>query len=312
MRRFAIVTGFGLLMVIGGAVPGLAQEAELDSWFERAKGAEFSGRQFVVCETPDGERSEFVTLSQMDGVLVVDAGSGQSVISRGELYDLAADGTVLASTFDGHSPWSLDSRYEVSDGATVTVLGRQADVVNVLEGELVRLELAFDQTTGAVLRSVSFNGDGSVYCTSSFLSFSEDAVMGAMPVAQTTAAIVPLEAQGVLPDTLAGFGRRDTFVGPAGSVAGFYSDGIFSFTVLATDRAINIAGLAQSTAVSFGDDTYQRVFLAGRTLYSWTTRDGGFVLLGDQPLDLQEAVLAELPEPGRANLIKRFWRRLFG
>ncbi len=312
MRRIGVIVSFVVLMVLGTALAGSAQEAELDSWFERAKGAEFSGRQFIVCETPDGERAEFVTLTQRNGVLIVDAGSGRSVVSPGELYDLSADGTVLASTFDGHSPWSLDSRYGVSDGAAVTVLGRQADVVNVVEGEFVRLELAFDQVTGAVLKSVSFNGDGSVYCTSSFLSFSEDAAIGAMPIAQSTAAVVPLEASEVLPETLAGFGRRDTFAGPAGSAAGFYSDGIFSFTVLATDRAINIAGLEQANSVTFGDDTYQRVFLAGRTLYSWTTKDGGFVLFGDQPLDMQEAVLAELPEPGRANLIKRFWRRLFG
>ena len=312
MRRLGIIAGLASVLVIGAALPGAAQEDDLGLWFERAGAAEYSGRQFTLCETPDGDRAEFVTLSQRGGVLLVDAGSGQSMVSPGELYDLSADGTVRASSFDGHGSWSLDSRYRVATPGVAIVLGRRADVVNVLEGDFVRLELSFDQVTGAVLRSVTFNADGTIYCTSSFLSFFESATLAAMPVAESTAVIVPLDVSGSLPERLAGFDRKDTFAGPGGSLAGFYSDGIFSFTVLATDRPINIAGLEQATKVTLGGRTYQRVFLAGQALYSWTTREGGFVLLGDQPLDLQEAVLAELPEPGKANIITRFWRRLFG
>ena len=35
-------------------------------------------------------------------------------------------------------------------------------------------------------------------------------------------------------------------------------------------------------------------------------------MLGDLPLDLQDAVLGELPKPGKPEFFSRFWRKIFG
>lgn len=313
MRRLLVVVGGLTVFLLVGALPAHAQEADLEAWFEAAGRAEYSGRQVTVCETPDGERAELVDVAQREGVLLVDSGSGSSVVSRGELYDLSADGSVRAAMIEQTSAWQLGDRYRAELRGEVTVVGRPADVVAVVEGDRVRLELAFDRTTGAVLRSVAFNGDGSIYCTSSFLSFSEAASFDSTPAAATTAVLAPItEVGGRLPDRLAGFERKDVFEGPGSSTAAFYSDGIFSFTVLVTDRPVTIAGLEEAAMVTIDGGDYQRIFFAGQAFYSWTTKDGGYVMLGDHPLDLQEAVLAELPAPGRAGFFTRFWRRLFG
>ena len=188
-----------------------------------------------------------------------------------------------------------------------------AERVRVLEGSLVRIELAFDVETGAVLRSVGYNDDGTIYCSSSFVSFSNRAGTGAKPAALARTVLVPVDDDDVhLPPVLGGFERRELFEGPAGSIAGFYSDGLFSFTILVADRSVEIEGLEESHEVTIDGETYQRAFVPGQSVYSWATPDGGYVMLGDQPMDLQEAVLGELPKPGSPGIITRFWRRLFG
>jgi hypothetical protein len=304
--------GIVVVVILGVAGSASADDTDLGSWVDRANAAEFSGRLVTVCETPDGERAEFVNLSQGGGVLVVNSGAGQSVVSPGEFYDLSSDGTVHASSVAPGSR-ALNDRYHAVTAASTTVLGRDADVVQILEGSLVRMELVFDRGTGAVVRSVAYNADGSIYCTSTFVSFSERSTVGTKPVARDRAVLVPVDSAEVhLPDVLSGFDRRELFEGPGGSIAAFYSDGLFSFTVLVADRTVHIAGLDDSHEVQVEDHSYQRAFLTGQAVYSWSTRDGGFVMLGDQPLDMQEAVLSELPKPGSPSIITRFWRRLFG
>lgn len=312
MRRLATVLGFAAVVVIGGASAALAQASDLDRRFDEANAAEFSGRLVTECETPDGPRTDFVDLSQRDGTLVIDSDLGRSVVAAGAFYDLSGDGSVQASAVNA-GPWSLSERYHTSAPERAVVLGRPADRVRVLEGSLVRIDLVFDVESGAILRSVAYNEDGTVYCRSSFVTFSDEADPGARPAAPAQVALVPVnDSDAVLPASLAGFDRREVFEGPAGSIAGFYGDGLFSFTVLVADREVRIDGLADSHEVTVGGETYQRAFLVGQSVYTWTTPDGGYVMLGDQPLDLQEAVLDELPEPGSPGIITRFWRRLFG
>ncbi len=115
-----------------------------------------------------------------------------------------------------------------------------------------------------------------------------------------------------LPDRLGGFTLKDAYQGPSGSVTGFYSDGLFLFTLVAADRRIAVQGLSSTTTAHIGDALYERAFAPGQSFHSWESPNGGYVMLGDLPLDLQERVLAELPKPGKPNFLKRFWRRFFG
>ncbi len=104
----------------------------------------------------------------------------------------------------------------------------------------------------------------------------------------------------------------DTYDGPENSLVAYYSDGVFSFTVIASRRAVSIPELEDAPTVEVGDSKYQRHFLPGQVVYSWESKRGGYALIGDLPVDLQEAVLAELPRSGRPGFFVRLWRSWFG
>lgn len=310
IRRVAFAAIAGAMSV--GLFAGTAVAQELEQWLERAANAEYSGRQVTVCETPDGRIGEIVDVAQRDGVLVAATAAGEGMVRAGALYEKSANGSTI-STIESVAAWSLADRYEVRVSGPSSVLGRQADVVEVVEGDLVRVRLAFDQATGAVLSSQVNGGDGATYCSSEFSSFRPKANISAADVDDYQEILVTTAAAtGRLPDAVAGFARRDLYTGPQNSVAGFYSDGLFSFTIMTADRRIAVQGLEDAPTVEIDGHVYTRQFGPGQVVFAWESKDGGYVVIGDMPPDLAEQVVAELPEPGKSGFFKRVWRRLFG
>ena len=59
-------------------------------------------------------------------------------------------------------------------------------------------------------------------------------------------------------------------------------------------------------------ELYRRVVTPTSLWVHWDAPDHSYVLVGDLPPDHLTEVLAELPEPGRRNVLVRLWRRLFG
>jgi len=297
-------------LIGGSALPALAQD--LEEWLERAAQAEYSGRQFTLCDTPDGRMVEIVEVAQRDGVLEVRASFGSAVVSSAGVYQRDSEGTMSVTSAEALSKWSLSDRYEVVFGEPDRVLNRSVDILRIMQGDLVRMRLAFDRESGAVIQAEVLNADETRYCISSFLLFepsSEEITHPAM-VAEVIEPIVNSDRR--LPDNLAGFIRKDAYEGPSGSITGFYSDGLFSFTLVAADRRIAVHGMDDAVPATINGALYHRTFSPGQSFHSWETPSGGYVMLGDLPLDLQDAVLSELPKPGKPGILTRFWRKFFG
>lgn len=310
MKRTTLVMAITLVAGLVPALPAMGQD--LEEWLDRAARAEYEGRQFTICDTPDGTRVEVVEVAQRDGLLEVRAAAGRAVVSPDGVYERSADGSVTVLDAETASDWELAERYRVEYGDAEVVLDRPVDVLRVLEDGLPRVELSFDRQTGAVLQAEVFNGDQSRYCTSSFLHFESGTEEIERP-AVIARVIEPSDvADERLPDQLAGFMRKDAYEGPGGSTTGFYSDGIFSFTLVTADRRLNVQGVPATTAATVGAAVYDRSFSAGQSYHSWETPAGGYVMLGDLPIDLQQEVLDELPKPGKPNFFARFWRKFFG
>jgi hypothetical protein len=246
----------------------------------------------------------------------VRAGEGSDTtveVGAGTLAVTRPDGTT--GTEVGASGEAPRDRYRVAGIAEVDMLDRPATQVTIADAAGVeRARLAFDVVTGALLSSRISNADGSVYCETEMIRFEE----GGDGSARTgdAAAVVRLEAvdppaDGRLPHRVGGFLRLDTYAWGDGGVIAYYSDGLFSFTLLASDAPVELdaEGVSELTAAS---GSYARWFGAGQAIYVWETDDGGVAFYGDLPLDLQEEVLADLPAPDRPSLITRWIRTLFG
>ncbi|MDH3308987.1 MAG: hypothetical protein OEO77_15915, partial [Acidimicrobiia bacterium] len=117
----------------------------------------------------------------------------------------------------------------------------------------------------------------------------------------------------VLPIILAGFDRLGITDGPQATVlSAFYGDGVFTFTLMNSVNAIAVPELEEAGTIDFDGNQYRRSFQLGRAVYSWNSTSGGYVLVGDVPIDVQQRILAELPEPASQGFFQRLWRGLFG
>lgn len=315
MKRLLVFVVLVIGLVAGQAWPALA--IDLGEYLERADDAEYSGEVFVICDTPDGTVAQFVEVTRFDGQLWIRTRGNEAIASDGELYQRAADGTVQATRIAASSAWQMSDSYEPVEAGTTRELERTARVVTVMEGDLERVRLHFDEATGALLRSEVRNGDRSLYCSKSFVSFSETPRPVDASVKQATPETVEVVDFGdinedVLPSVVGGFDRVDVYEGPEGSAIAYYSDGIFSFTVIASRKAVRIPELEDAPIVEIGGEKYQRHFDPGQVVLAWESKVGGYALIGDLPLDLQELVLSDLPMPGRPGFFVRLWRSWFG
>ncbi len=267
-----------------------AQVAEL---VERGEQAVYSGEQSVVCRTPDGTTSEIFEVAQADGVVVTrDSG-----------------GIVRAAAVTTTGEWSLGEQYEVMERGQGTFLQRPIAIVEIMEDDLLRLRLRFDVESGVLLASDVFNGDATPYCSTRFIRFALGDAGLAGNMDPDVLELEPADSsdESLLPDTIAGFDRRSIGQGPRPEiVSAYYGDGVFSFTVLNAARVIDIPELAEAPTAEIDGHTYRRQFSLGRVVLEWSSDDGGYVLIGDLPLDVQSRVLRALPTP-RQGFFERLW-----
>ena len=299
MRRLTI----GLLIVglTVGAAPAFAAD-DLAPFLVEQAAAEFSGEQTVVCYTPDGVISELTFVRQADGIRVVED----------------AEGAIGINRVSHGEAWKLGDQYRVEISGRDRFLSRAVNVVEVVEGRLVRVILFFDRASGALLASDVHNADGSTYCSSRFLRFNPKApiiprdLLDGLSTVPDSRRVGSVDSE-AFPDEIGGFHLVEINDGPAEGVTnGYYADGLFSFSVFVSDRAMEVPELADAPVAEVGGKEYQRKFYPGQVLISWETKAGGILLVGDLPLDLQEEVLEALPAPGKPNFFVRFWRGLFG
>jgi hypothetical protein len=303
-----------LAVTVALPVPALADE--LDDRLDRSSQAEFNGDQMITCLMPGGELTEVLSVVQADGRLEVRGSSVTVVVDGREVSSHATGGATTAVAVPTANPSQRAGRYHVVVSGRDLELGRTVEIIEVREGDLLRMVYAFDLATGAVLRVESRNDDGTTYCETRYLSFSA----GAPYIPQAGAGNVEMDEavpasevdSEVLPDDLAGFRRTDAYRGPEQSLVGYYSDGVFSFCLLASERPLEVAELADRPTAEVGGAEYQRAFEPGRVVLVWKSPVGGYALVGDLPLDLQAEVLMGLPLPASGGMLESWWDNLFG
>ena len=306
MRR-AIAVAAVLIVLPASA----AFATDLDELLDESQEASYTAEQAITCSTPDGARNAVIELSQASGELHVGApvAPDVEVASGFGGWTLVREGAVVSSANVQGAGEEPEPRYSVDEGTATEYLGRAATMYHMTGDGVVRAELVFDVEAGALLRVVTFNADGSVFCERRFVTFDP----GTPPDIDAEAApsVAPAEggAQSNLPETLGDFEQLDVYQDEEGFIFGYYSDGFFSFAVFLTP-AIVAAG--SGSPVTIGERAYIRSFGAGNVTYAWETRSGGMALVGDLPPDMHQEVLSGLPAPEDPGLFRKLWRNLFG
>jgi hypothetical protein len=314
MRRSFMVLATATIVA---AAPAAASAQDLSQYLERSAQAEFSGSEAVMCSTPDGRREVIVDLVQAGGRLSAfrsEAG-GRVAVSGGTLEVTRPDGTADATSVAANQLRGTGG-YAIVDRGADQLIGRFVTRVTVSDGRGVeRASLAFDLDTGALLASTVLNDDGSVYCETYMISFSDSAESLPDSGVGLTGLLEPVaeddEMTARLPESVADFRRLDVYLWTDGGAIAYYSDGLFSFSLLATSRSIELEAEG-ATEVEDGDGSYTRWFGPGQVVLAWDAVEGGLALSGDLPVDMIDGVLSELPDPARPGLFTRMWRRLFG
>ncbi len=292
--------------------PVAARGDDAASWIERSHEAVFESEQSVVCQTPAG---------QVDGVFSV-RGTGEAVIAgRGGETPVYGVAGMFASTGEGFTGIRVPMDETGSDRMEYVSVevdgerfeGRRTRTFEMVRDGVVRTTMAFDVASGALISMITLNADGSDYCVVRTGSFAQPVGLSAVE-AMPVEVVAELEAVDVdpvtAPTSLAGFVRLDTYRWRDTGTATFYSDGLFSFTLIATPSPFALDESDAEDVVLDGGE-YRRLFEPGRVTYVWESEIGGMAIIGDMPLDLQEAILADLAPSERPNMLTRLWRRLF-
>jgi hypothetical protein len=309
LRRSAVIGS--TLVVVATLVAPAAMADDVADLLDRANNATYTATRLTVSAWGDQttvtrERVEHARGSEM---IKVDqtwsmVGNGRTV-TMGETPEGIAFMTNAAPVSTG--------RYEVGGVIPVRHMYRNCSLVPILEDGDVRARVLVDDLTGAPLITYLYDGSGDVFRTVSLSDFSPHRTYE-WPQDSTDVPyeIVMHDDNETLPSAVAGYVLVDEFPGPAGSEQGFYSDGLFNFSLFVMRAATVVEGFDDPMTMVTDQGVYDMVPTAQTIRVHWTDADANYVLVGDLPPDHLRAVLADLPHPGPGGMIIRLWHRLFG
>ena len=305
MRKLVALT-VGLVMI-----PASAMASDLEELLERGHEASYSAEQIITCSNPDGIADAVVRLSQSGGDLHVAAPVSSDVeITTGYGgWVLSQAGSVVSSTELDSSEDPADPRYTVDDGTPAAFLGRRATQFEMRDGDTLRARLIFDNETGALLKALTFVGDGEVYCERRFIAFNPTPPTIEMVEVDSDNRLLRSDVETELPEDLAGFSRLDVYSDEDGFAFGYYSDWFFSFAIFETP---SVVALDEASQFQIDHGVYRVSYSPGQVIYVWETLSGGLAMIGDLPPDMHEAVLTGLPAPERRGWLGNVWKSLFG
>lgn len=311
VRRAALV-GTTLVVSLALAAPAVAAD-ELADILDRAHDATFTATRLTVSVWGDQtqlirERVERANGSEM---ILVDetwsmVGNGRSIVMNEAPEGIAFMTSIRQEATD---------RYAVGVTRTCRHMRRSCTIVPILEAGAVRAQVIVDDLTGAPLISYVYDGDGRLFRTVSLSDFKPHRTYEWSRDPEA----VPLEIvmhgdSDALPSEVAGYRLGDVFPGPAGegSEQGYYSDGLFSFSLFVLPSSTVVGGFDDAETLATGSAIYSMVHTAGDVRVQWSNGERRFVLMGDLPPDHLDEVLAELPGPDRRSILARIWAKLFG
>jgi hypothetical protein len=304
-----------LLVVLAGLVlaPAMAvADTGLEELLEEASSAEFHGDGIVLCTWGSDSAAARYDITRSDGMSMVHGPEG-ALMSAGGLM-ATGDGSAWYGLEVGEwSEWALHERYTVSEPVPIERLGRPAASVTVFEEGRPRALIVLDAESAVPLLTEIYSADGTLFRVAALLDFRP----GPSDMADAPGEFEEMEHMdpaldtGALPAEASGYRRADAYSAPGG-VQGFYTDGLFSFSVFESKRGSTPDAFADATAFRVEGETYRRIVTPSHVWVQWHSPDRTYVLVGDLPPDHIAAVLPSFPEPGDRAFFVRLWRRLFG
>lgn len=301
--------------LMAAALAGSSLIGDVGGYLERSADAEYSGEQYVSCDTPDGDRTTVFEVAQVDGTVVAWAGAEDAPIltmGPGRSATISGD-EVEAAVVEGSGVIDESDPYEVGATHDVMFLGRDAIEVSLLRQGDERVVLTVDAETEAVVRTRTYDDSGDLYCDRRMLTFSPGtSAIPEVAVAVDVEAATPTDdIPSVLPDEIDGFFLLDTYPLEDGTLS-YYSDGYFSVGVVVTSRGFGFAEGEEVTTISTQKGEFRRSYQAGSVTVTWESADGNLAVIGDVPPDLLESILGGLPQPASEGFLGRIWSSLFG
>lgn len=309
LNRFAAVVGTAAVLV--GLMPGAALADDIASILERANGATYSANRLVVSVW--GGQTEVVKsfVEHANGSEIVRVDEVWSVVGKGRVATMGE--TPAGVAFMSHSSPISTDRYSIGETTAAEHMRRNCTVITVMEGDVKRANLVVDNNTGAPLITEMLTADGTVFRRTSLQDFKAYRTYS-WPTDNGKATyeiVMPLQSD-LLPEEVAGYRLVEVFPAPSNAAQGFYSDGLFTFSLFVFDKDTPVTGFEEPSTFETGTGSYNMVPTADDVRLNWTGFDNEYVLVGDLPPDHAADVLTELPEPDLRSAFARWWSNLFG
>lgn len=309
IRRMLVAGGLAVVFASWAVGPALADD--LSDYLANADDAIYSGRR-VMETTWDGVESVgMIAIQHHAGMTFVGSDPAYVTVGEGRMHLGGSD--EAAVSFVRNPQVGVEGRYTVVPGEETDYLGRSARIIDVMEGDMLRMRMVVDESTAAPVATQVYGADESVFRYSSMVEFSVSADPTMRSVDGTDyQMMLPLEEEDPTGD-VAGYRLVDVYVGPHESRQSFYSDGLFSFSVFTADGWTDWSATTDDEIpYDVGGSSYLRVIGPSSVWVLWNSADTTLALVGDLPPDHIEQVLAELPRPANRAWFRRAWALLFG
>ena len=282
----------------------------LNEYLEEADEAVYSGRQFVSTTWDGVEATVMVDVRHFGGMAMVDSGPVYTMIGQGKVNAVGSPDSALAYVPGARVP--VNHAYDLAGGELSTRFGRTVKTIEIVENGSLRMRMVIDIATKAALETEVFDADGNRFRFSTMVEFSDSAAgMEDYEDDGEYRMMLPLDEAGV-PDRTGRYRLKDSYDSPAGAEHGFYTDGLFRFSLFAFDGRHDLSKIENGHAWAVDGFAYVTLIKPAAVWVVWNAPDQTFYLIGDLPPDHLEEVVADLPRPSQRNWFVRAWHRMFG
>lgn len=308
-RRFVLVAT-SVVLVATSFVTSVSA-TELDDVLTDARDATYTASRLVVSVWGGKTQVSREYVEHADGMEIVRIGAKWSMTGNGKAVSMGDEPTGITFLTDQRS--ISTNRYTIKEIAKAYHMSRPCRIVEVREGDILRATLVVDDRSGALLIQELYSEDGRLYRRTTLSDFRAYRTYEApTDGSDVPAEVVMHEDSILLPDSIAGYELVDAFNAPGGSEQGYYTDGLFRFSLFILGGNMVISGFEDSMEFVAESGVYKMVPTAQAVRLHWRDGSKNFVLVGDLPPDHVADVLAELPKPEPGGMWARWWKRLFG
>ncbi len=309
MKRLATVGGTAALAI--GLLATAASADELTDYLDRAQESTYTANRLVVSVWGDQTQVSTSFVEHSNGMEMVRVDTTWTMVGNGR--SVTVNDSPQGVAFVTHAEPIDTGRYTIGDVVNVKHMRRDCQIVQVLEDGKLRASILIDVRTGAPLITETFTDSGNVFRRSSLQDFKAYRTYAAPKDTRDFEyeIVMPVESE-VLPRLMAGYQLVGIFPAPGGAEQGFYSDGLFSFSLFTFSDTASVSGFETPGTMVTEDGTYDVVATARDVRIYWTDGSYDYVIVGDMPPDHAVEILAELPSPDTRSMFSRWWDRVFG